>query len=51
MTPVKKAVIIDFEQWGELWEDFYDVLVSESGKNELTVPRSELMNVLHRRNE
>jgi hypothetical protein len=38
----KKAVLIDLEQWGELWEDFYDVLVSESRKNEPTVPWSEL---------
>lgn len=38
----RKAVIIDLEQWGDLWEDFYDVLVSESRKNEPTVPWSEL---------
>ncbi len=31
-----KAVLI--EEWGDLWEDFYDVLVSESRKNEPTVP-------------
>ena len=35
-------MLIDLEQWGELWEDFYDVLVSESRKNEPTVPWSEL---------
>jgi hypothetical protein len=38
----KKAVLIDLEQWGDLWEDFYDVLVSESRKNEPTLPWSEL---------
>ena len=38
----KKAVLIDLEQWGDLWEDFYDVVVSESRKNEPTVPWSEL---------
>ncbi|NWG02474.1 MAG: hypothetical protein HXY44_06440 [Syntrophaceae bacterium] len=38
----KKAVLIDLEQWGELWEDFCDVLVSESRKKEPTVPWSEL---------
>ena len=38
----KRAVLIDLEQWGDLWEDFYDVLVSESRKNEPTVPWSEL---------
>ena len=38
----RKAVLIDLEQWGDLWEDFYDVLVSESRKNEPTVPWTEL---------
>jgi hypothetical protein len=38
----KKAVLIDLEQWGDLWEDFYDIVVSESRKNESTVPWSEL---------
>ena len=38
----KKAVLIDLDEWGELWEDFYDVLTSESRKNEPTVPWSEL---------
>ena len=38
----KKAVLIDLGQWGELWEDFYDILVSESRKSEPTIPWSEL---------
>ena len=38
----KKAVQIDLEEWGELWEDFYDVLTSESRKDEPTVPWSDL---------
>ncbi len=38
----KKAVMIDLKEWGELWEDFYDILVSESRKNEPTMPWSEL---------
>lgn len=29
-----KAVLIDLEQWGDLWEDFYDVLVSKMRENE-----------------
>ena len=33
----KKAVLIDLEQWGEAWEDIYDVLVSRSRKDEPTV--------------
>ena len=38
----KKAVLIDLGQWGELWEDFYDILVSESRKSEPTIPWSKL---------
>lgn len=34
----KVAVQIDLEKYGELWEDFYDVLVSESRKDEESVP-------------
>jgi hypothetical protein len=34
----KTAVIINFEEWGELWEDIYDILISESRRNEPTVP-------------
>lgn len=38
----KRAVMIDLKEWGELWEDFYDILVSESRKKEPTVPWNEL---------
>jgi len=31
------AVVISLEEWGEIWEDFYDVLVSGSRKDETTV--------------
>jgi hypothetical protein len=33
----KKAVIIDLEEWGELWEDFSDILVSETRRGEPVV--------------
>ena len=33
----KKAVLIDLEEWRELWEDFYDLLVTESRKHEKTI--------------
>ena len=33
-TGKKKAVLIDLSEWGELWEDIYDVLVSQSRKDE-----------------
>jgi len=32
------AVVIDLEEWGEIWEDLQDVLISESRKGEDTVP-------------
>ncbi len=34
----RTAVQIDLKSWGKLWEDFYDVLVSEARKHEPTVP-------------
>jgi hypothetical protein len=34
----RTAVVIDLEEWGELWEDIYDVIVSEGRKTEPTVP-------------
>lgn len=33
----RTAVVLDLAEWGELWEDFYDVLVTESRKGEKTV--------------
>lgn len=36
-TGKRTAVVISLEEWGELWEDFYDVLVSEARKNEPVV--------------
>jgi len=41
-TGKKTAVILNLEEWGELWEDIYDVLVSESRRGEPTVPWEEL---------
>jgi len=34
----KKAVLIDLEEWGELWEDFYDLMIAESRKHEDSIP-------------
>ena len=34
----KTAVIINLEKWGRLWEDIYDVFVSESRRDEPGVP-------------
>ncbi|HHE70778.1 MAG TPA: hypothetical protein ENL34_00665 [Chloroflexi bacterium] len=36
-TGKRIAVLISLEEWGELWEDIYDVLVSQARKDEPTV--------------
>jgi len=33
----KTAVLLDLKEWGDLWEDFYDILVSRSRSQEETV--------------
>lgn len=38
----RTAVVLDIAEWGELWEDFYDVLVAESRKDEETVAWNSL---------
>ncbi len=37
------AVQIDLEKYGELWEDFYDVLVAYARKEEESIPLEELI--------
>jgi hypothetical protein len=38
----KTAVLLDLKQWGDLWEDVYDILVSYSRSEEETVSWDEL---------
>ena len=38
----RRAVIIDLEVLGDLWEDFFDVVVSESRRGEPTISWEEL---------
>ena len=38
----KKAVQIDLEEWGEAWEDIYDILVARSRQDEPKVDWEEL---------
>ena len=38
----KKAVLIDLEEWGELWEDFYDLMVTKSRQHEASVDWHEV---------
>ncbi|MGK7927566.1 MAG: hypothetical protein AB4290_20385 [Spirulina sp.] len=37
-TGAKKAVLISLEEWGKLWEDFYDLLVARDRQDESEVP-------------
>ena len=37
----KTAVLIDLKKHGSLWEDFWDGLVSESRRNEKSMPYQE----------
>ncbi len=36
------SVIIDLEQWGDVWEDFYDVLVAKSRQDEPEIDWEEM---------
>ena len=38
----KNAVLIDLSQWGELWEDICDVMVSQARRDEAQAPWEEL---------
>ena len=38
----KRAVLIDLSEWGEIWEDIYDVLVSQSRRDEPTISWDDL---------
>ena len=38
----KQAVLIDLNEWGELWEDFYDLAVSHARKDESEISWQDL---------
>lgn len=38
----KQAVLIDLAEWGELWEDFYDLLVVHTRQDEEEVSWQDL---------
>jgi len=38
----KTAVLIDLKKDGQVWEDFYDVLVSQSRRDEKGIPLEEV---------
>jgi PHD/YefM family antitoxin component YafN of YafNO toxin-antitoxin module len=37
----KVAVLLDLEEWGELWEDIYDNMLAEERADEPSVPLEE----------
>jgi hypothetical protein len=39
----KVAVQIDLRKYGELWEDFYDSLLTETRKDEEKIPLDEVI--------
>ena len=47
----KKAVLIDLDEWGELWEDFSDISVSRHRENEAEVSWDELKTELEIENK
>lgn len=49
-TGKKTAVVIDLQQWGELWEDFQDILVSRSRADEPEVSWDDLQVEMDREN-
>lgn len=38
----RKAVVIDLQEWGEVWEDFYDGVISLMRRNEPRVKWEDL---------
>ncbi len=43
----KTAVLLDLQEWGDLWEDFYDILVARSRAEKETVSWSDLESELN----
>lgn len=39
---IKKAVLIDLEKWGEVWENFYDILISKQREDEEEIAWEDL---------
>ncbi len=47
----KVAVQIDLQRYGKLWEDFYDVLIAESRKNEEKIPLDKVISDLQKKDK
>ena len=46
----RTAVLIHLAEWGEIWEDIQDVLISEARKNESTISWKKLRTEIKRKN-
>lgn len=44
----RKFVQIDLEKYGQIWEDFYDGLLSETTKGEEAYPLAEIIEALEK---
>ncbi len=42
----KKFVQIDLEKYGEMWSEFYDILIAESRKDDEKIPLEEVKRML-----
>lgn len=38
----KTSVLIDLSEWGDLWEDFHDIMISRSRQDEAEISWEEL---------
>lgn len=38
----KISVLIDLSEWGDLWEDFHDIMISRSRQDESEISWDEL---------
>ena len=38
----KRAVLLDLAEWGDLWEDFYDIMVARTRQDEEELSWQEL---------
>ena len=41
-TREKRSVLIDLDQWGDLWEDFYDAIVCQDRQDEEEISWQDL---------
>ena len=42
----KKFVQIDLEKYGDMWAEFYDILIAESRKDDKKIPLEEVKRML-----